>query len=299
MGIIWLMIKLILWTVLGCATFIISAFMLILLMPIRYEVYLEKYDVLNYEIKLKYLPGVRGYFFLQEGMQSNVISIFGKQVYASKNDANKQEDADQIKDKNVVVHVKEKGDCKKEPSKHSLMKAKTHGSNQKIFHKEKSTLVSEDQVQTNKVAKRLSSDGKVKEKEEVNKGLQSVKTSISQMRNAANFIPIVKSVVKLIKSLIRYIGPREWSFELVIGREDPADTGELMAKLIMLYPWYYQHGSIEGNYETAGIWGGFLAQGKFRIGGVLTRIIAFLWYRPVRQWIKHILSQRKEEKHGK
>ena len=98
---------------------------------------------------------------------------------------------------------------------------------------------------------------------------------------------------------MKYILPRKWSYELVIGKEDPADTGELIAKLTMLYPLYYKNGIISGDFEKSGIWGGFLAKGKFSILGILRRIVVFALRPVVRKYIKLILRIRKEEQHGK
>lgn len=278
MGIIWLIIKIILWTLLVSICFIISICMLIVLAPMRYEAYLEKYEELNYEIKFKYLIGISGCFSLQDGIPSRKISFFGKQVYSFK------EEEDQLDKQEVTPNPVATSTIENQCSECKVIKSSFTEEGKIIKKTEVVSSEVEEMINEQPISK-LSKKG--------------VKSLLREVAALPHYIAILKNVFKLIKELITYIGPREWSFELVIGREDPADTGELIAKLIMLYPWYYQHGVIEGNYEASGIWGGFLAEGKFCIAGILKRIIVFLWQRPTRELIKLILRQRKEDNDGR
>lgn len=283
MGIIWLIIKIILWTLLVSICFIISVCMLIVLAPIRYEAYLEKYEELNYEVKFKYLIGIKGYFSLQDGIPSRKISFFGKQVY-SLEEKEKEKDKDKLDKQQAAPNLLATTYTENQCSERKVIKSSlTH----------ETTPIKKTKVISSKLEETVNEQHILKSSK---KGIRSVLREVVAL---PRYVPIVKGVFKLIKELITYIGPREWSFELIIGREDPADTGELIAKLIMLYPWYYQHGVIEGNYEASGIWGGFLAEGKFCVAGILKRIIVFLWHRPTRELIKLILSQRKEDNDGK
>ncbi len=300
MGIIWLIIKIILWTLFAGVSCIIFLCMLVLLAPIRYEAYLEKYDGLNYEVKLRYLMGIRGHFYLQDGIQSGEVKVFGKRVYSSKEEEKGIEEKIDVWEAKTIQSGADNGQerVKDAPDRKATNRQGRDLKKQQVPIR-KSSLIDEHKT----VEQTVTSSSIIREEEENERDFKpdkgGITKSIKEVMAIPQFAEILKSTFKLIKELIIYIGPKEWSFELIIGREDPADTGELMAKLIMLYPWYYQHGVIEGNYEAAGIWGGFLAEGKFCIGGIIRRIIVFLWYRPVRESIKLILSQRKEEKDGK
>lgn len=110
----------------------------------------------------------------------------------------------------------------------------------------------------------------------------------------------IKQVVRYTWYIIKYISPYEWDFEIVIGKENPSDTGELIAALMMFYPLYGNHGIIRGDFEKACLEGGFLVKGKFKIGGILIYILRCILSKSVRKMIYLIYKLRKEEqKNGK
>ena len=66
MSILWLIIKIILVVLLALLILLILGLLIILICPISYEVYLEKYDELIYDIKFTYLGLIRGRFCLEK-----------------------------------------------------------------------------------------------------------------------------------------------------------------------------------------------------------------------------------------
>ncbi len=276
MGIIWLIIKIILWTILICIGLLVAVGVILLLAPIRYEVYLEKYEVLNYEIKVRYLGVVKGDFHLQEGIKHQQIKVFGKRLY--------------FEERNLYEVQVEEGETFQEEASDAYCAQKAKGDEICSEHSiPETTRVAEDIVLEKTVKDYKSPIDKKKLDKRKTFDWRNTLSSISDLYG------VVKGVYRLIKALLLYLKPKEWSFEFIVGREDPADTGELMAKLIMLYPLYYKHGAIKGNYEKAMMSGGFLAEGKFCVGGILKHIIAFLWYKPVRKSLKRILQKGREE----
>jgi hypothetical protein len=71
----------------------------------------------------------------------------------------------------------------------------------------------------------------------------------------------------------------------MIGKEDPADTGELMATLMALFPLYYKYGTIRGNYTTPCLWGEVYLVGKFNVWQLIYPVISYLLQPTVRRFI--------------
>ncbi len=276
MGIIWLIIKIILWTILICMGLLVLASIILLLAPIRYEVYLEKYELLSYEIKVRYLGVVKWDFCLQEGIKYQQVKILGKRLY--------------FEEKNLKEVQVEEGETFQEEASDAYSAQERKESEISSEHLISETTQGVEETVSKRTVKRYQSPtGKKTADERKTFDWRNTLSSITDLYG------VVKGVYHLIKGLLFYLKPKEWSFELIVGREDPADTGDLMAKLIMIYPLYYKHGVIKGNYEKAMVSGGFLATGKFCVGGILKHIIAFLWYKPVRKSLKRILQKGKEE----
>lgn len=295
MGILWLIIKIILWTILICIGLFILLCTILLIAPIRYEVYLEKYEALNYEIKVRYLGGVKVHFYLKESLKCHQIKVFGKRLYFEEEnlDVTKVQEVEEILDPEEEHSLV---DCQHE----QIRDVKINIQDQLLTEKQEqamrcSSLEESAKTSEQDVAKTTQSKVKKKVKEEAEREKQAATDWKQMLRAIPDLYGVIKGICKLVKALFIYIKPKQWSFELVVGKEDPADTGELMAKLIMLYPLYYKHGIIKGDYEKDTICGGFLAEGRFCIGGILKRIIVFLWYKPVRLFIKTILRKGKEE----
>ena len=95
-----------------------------------------------------------------------------------------------------------------------------------------------------------------------------------------NFVDNAKDIIlsgehrpKLFKlsrhlwNMTKIVLPKDWSFEVEFSLKNPASTGILYSKLVMLYPLYYKHGVLTPKFEEdgAGVQGGILLIGKFRI----------------------------------
>nr|WP_302596132.1 hypothetical protein [uncultured Cellulosilyticum sp.] len=304
MSILWLIIKIILVVLLALLILLILGLLIILICPISYEVYLEKYDELIYDIKFTYLGLIRGRFCLEKDYKKHEIKAFGKLLYEGEIEEAEKEQASTRK--HPKAHETNKGP-KDEISKKALqpMKKQAQKSMQektKVKQTRPSHDVNEEEIDTP-----VMEDIQETSEEAVHKVTNETKSfaknldrhQIKELLFEKNFWRLIKEVWYVVKSIIKYILPREWSYEVIIGGQDPAQTGELIAKLTMLYPLYYKHGIVKGDFERNGIWGGFLAKGKFNLFGILKRIVIFLCRPVVREYIRLILRIRKEEKDGK
>lgn len=297
MGILWLIIKTILFVLLGILLLLILLLLIILLAPIRYEVYFEKYDDVEYEAEISYLKWIRGRFVQANGIKNHEVKAFGKVFYKNKGEKIEEES---VKNTN---NQKEKTPIKHEVKNEvSLPKEIKKGNINTVLHHSKS-------IQRNKKVETIKKTEIIKKIDPPAAANDIKDETIGTVKNAGftqikelflnqAFIKVLQQILISSKYLIKYIMPREWSYEIIIGQEDPADTGELIAKLTMLYPLYYRKGIIRGNYEEEGIWGGFLANGKFRVIGIIRIIVRLLLNKIVREYIKKIIEIRKEERNG-
>lgn len=138
---------------------------------------------------------------------------------------------------------------------------------------------------------------KIEDKQKVTKSKTEQFKEISDLLKAAwqdpYRKPFVKSVFKAMIGALKPVFPKVFRFNVTIGQENPADTGELMAKLSVVYPFYAKYGSIQGDYTQAGFWGDVVAKGRFTIYQLIAPILALGFKKEVRGYIKNILQIRK------
>lgn len=108
------------------------------------------------------------------------------------------------------------------------------------------------------------------------------------------FSIFLKKTLTTLRRLLKCFKPYHIDFEFIVGKENPADTGELIAQITLLYPWYYKYGIIEGNYDEEGLWGSFSAKGKFNLISLVNIFIGFIINKEVREYIQLLLKIRKE-----
>ena len=236
----------------------------------HYEAYAEKYDELIYEIRFHYLRGIKGNFHLENESKLHEIRIFGKLLYEDK------------VEKRTELHTE---------SSNNTQKASALEPNPRIQVKE--------EVVSKKVIKSSTAEGV---EEATQKAAETIKdvaddkigeipsSQIKDMLLDPATYHVGKYIIKAFWDILKVIAPKEWDFELVVGTGDPGDTGELIAKLTLLYPLYYNHGIIRGEYEKQCLMGGFLIKGKFRLGQIVIRLIHLGLQKDVRTLIYSILK---------
>lgn len=262
MSILWLIIKWILFILVGILLLLVLVVGLVLVIPIRYEGYFAKYEEMAYEIKIRYLPGVKIDFDLSQGIKRHQVSLFGKKIY----EVNEKQDLDeQKKDQNPKMQDREVMNRKANQEQQAKKQA-----TQNIASENKST------EEKNNLA---SSQKQIEEAESID-------------IKAILWDPLTYKALKqlLIRSwqFVKIIGPREWDFEVVVGAGTPADTGELIAKLTMLYPLYYRHGIIRGDYEKECLMGGFLVKGRFHLIQIIVLLIRAYLDKEIHAFIRTI-----------
>lgn len=256
MAVLWLILKIIGWIILGLLGFLIVGISLLLLAPVHYEIYFEKYEIVIYKINICFLKGIKARFEQEGDTQQQEVRCFWKTWDLTPKESNED--------------LKEEG--QKEERQPPILPQ-----NKKV--------PKENKRQTERSQTSGTSEGrkaKVKKKRS--------KRDISFLWNRMTY-DLIREVIICIKNIIKMLLPNEWSFELVIGKEDPAETGECIAKLILLYPLYYRHGIIRANEKRVGVEGGFLAEGHFRLGSLIRILLVFLLKPSVRAMIKRFFKK--------
>lgn len=264
MSILWLIIKVILFALLGIAILLAVGLAILLLAPIHYEAYAEKYDELMYDIHCHYLRGIKASFFLEDKVKVHKVSVFGKILYENR-----------AKESEVTREASERCSEHKKQVKKEVV-------SEKII---KQPITKDIEHTTKEAAEKVKDETKQKIKEVSDSSIKEV--LLNPLTYHAG-----KCMIRGIWDILKVVTPKEWDFEVVIGTGDPADTGVLIAKLTLLYPIYYSHGIIRGDYEKACLMGGFLIKGKFRLGQIAIRLIRLYLEKDVRTFINLILKQR-------
>lgn len=349
MSILWLILKIIkfiLITLLVVLILVIALITLILVAPIQYEAYASRYNEVEYDIKIRYLIGIKALFKQENDKKNHMIKVFGKTIYKNKvveeegsqegetpdldNDADEQAPSENAlydigeSEDNVVDSAPEQESV--ENGTHDATKQEensiseqeetvTHNTTKqeaiKETHKEDKSNIKEfveDDGQDLEVVKEVNPELKQEAKESIKEAAEEIKEETVETIEKMPFpwlkrflldkttYKSINLIVKYTWYILKYMAPFEWSYEVVVGRDNPADTGALIAYLMTLYPAYANHGIIRGDFEKACLEGGFLARGKFKIGGILIYVLRCVLSQPVRTMIRLVLKLRKEEK---
>lgn len=263
MSIVFFILKALLWFVFGCILTLVVVVAGILVLPIDYCFYGEKYEEICYKLD------VRLFYIIQ--------CLYKKEH---------QQDSLHIKICGITLPRKRQVKPSAPQTKTSQTKSKQHPTQQPKPPKPAS--IQPPKAPVHATAKTQ------KETQKHTSSLEPIKELwTSPYRPGA-----LRAAKRLLKRLYRHLKPHTLRFGVCIGKDDPAKTGEWIASLTMFYPLYYQYGWIEGNYEEEGLWGEGIIEGRLRLGKVLISFLAFIIDKNVRALIKKIVEVRKEEKHG-
>lgn len=295
MNILWLIIKVILFVLLGVAGMLIIGLAILLLAPVRYEAYVEKYDELIYDMNICYLRGIKGIFYLENGVKNHKVTVFRKVLYQDK--VIDKEDGCHPSQTKTSNHVQEKKHKAEQTTQSSRVPSgKLQSDYEELLYDKKQ---SDQETSSKKIIKTpLTEDIEHIIEENTQELGEQATQKIKEMPylgiKEILLNPLTYRAIKLIIigiwNIFKEIAPKEWDFEVVIGMGDPGDTGELIAKLTMLYPIYYQHGIIRGDYEHECFMGGALVRGKFRLGQILMHLVKLYLQKDVRAFIHLILK---------
>lgn len=299
MSVVWLILKILLWIIGILLAMLMLAILLILVLPIDYLVEFEKYEELSLYSKVKvfYILSIIYHFKDQEN--DFEIKILGKTL--NKKPA-KTKQVKQVEKpiKSDLDQDKEKIDKETTTPSPKAVGTERHEAKVDRVDKDSSEIKQKKYIE----AKPIKKEKPIKEQDETEEK-ESKSGNVRDLWHDAKILwenkyrkPFIRRAKRLFISWWRALKPRTLQFNLTVGTGDPADTGELLAKASLLYPFYAKYGFIQGDFEEKGIWGVAMASGRLRLYGFIKPALVFLIDKSVRSYIKIILNIRKEEKNG-
>lgn len=152
---------------------------------------------------------------------------------------------------------------------------------------------SQKQAKERKKGKKEKKVKKEKHKKEKSKNI------LKQVKNFHYKKELLEDTMIWIKKILEEIKPSKLYVDLEIGKDDPADTGKLIAKLSILYPFFHSIINIKGNYEKECFYAILETSGDITLGKFAYDFIQYIRTESVRQMIKFIKENRREKKDGR
>lgn len=287
MGVLWLILKVLLGIVGILLAILILGILLILFLPIDYLVEGEKYKEITVYGKVRVFYILNIIYKLRGEENSVDLRLLGRRI---NKDSTPAEEVEKVvkEPATEIAKVGEKIEAEtteaissKQGAEKSLAKKKT--------------------VRSEKPPKE-SLENSLDEQEEM-KSSHTKSNKLRELWNDAETLwknkyrrQFIRSTKRLLISLWRAIRPQRLQFDIIVGTGDPADTGELLAKASLLYPFYARYGIIQGEFEEKGIWGEIKTSGRLRLYQIIKPFLVFVIDKSVRNYIKIILNLRKEDK---
>lgn len=304
MTILWLILKIILWILVGLVSIFCLLLLGILFLPIIYEMEGEKWDTLRGKVKLNIFHILKINCDLSTpddieiklfGFKLNFNPFTNEEEEESLKE-NRQSPVPLARDKGTSQKVQQK--VQKEDNKASSKinkqsdraSKKSHKTNEQITSKIRKTTDSNKPAKLNK-GQKASTD----------KSKASFKEIIEELKNLWDLEerkPFFRACKKLLISWWRALKPYYLYFEVIFGLEDPSETGLWLAKLMAFYPFYAPYGQVIGNFQEQVLQGYIKIKGKTRLIKFLYPTLVFIAHKEVRIIIKNLMNFGKDDKDG-
>ncbi len=119
--------------------------------------------------------------------------------------------------------------------------------------------------------------------------IKSASDTIEYYREVIEGEPFQRSFALCKDELIRIfksLKPQKFQAQLVVGMDDPATTGEILAIWGMLYPWIGGHVDVAGDFERKRLEGQALVKGRIRFFTFLRVAVKIYFNRDIRKLYK-------------
>lgn len=102
----------------------------------------------------------------------------------------------------------------------------------------------------------------------------------------------ITKLLSRITKLLKHILPKKLKGWVHFGMSDPASTGQLLARLAMLYPMYSDGLTLEPDFENKIIEGKLAASGRIRLGYIVWLVLTVILDKNIRQQYKLLKAER-------
>lgn len=119
--------------------------------------------------------------------------------------------------------------------------------------------------------------------------IKSASDTIEYYREVIEGEPFQRSLALCKDELLRIfksLKPQKFQAKLVVGMDDPATTGEILAIWGMLYPWIGGHVDVAGDFERKRLEGQALVKGRIRFFTFLRVAVKIYFNRDIRKLYK-------------
>lgn len=301
MSLLWLILKIILWILLVIIGVIGLLIVLILTLPIDYCAEFEKINEIVFKTKVRIFYIATMQFGYTEENSDFIIKVFGRQI----NKRTKHIEQEEIKQEaEKKVEKETKKEVKRERKQEVKQEVKPEISNtfeeKKVNNKEFSRVDVTSRKPDKKTEKTSKKQVPIREEsiKDQSNNFRELWANIKMLWQDEYRKGFTRGTKRLIVDLFSELKPDSIYFNLLIGRENPADTGELLALITMLYPLYARYGVIQADFEEEGIWGEVKARGRLRLYRLIKPFVVFGLNKSVRNYVKIILNIRKDDSNG-
>ncbi|MGL4345476.1 MAG: hypothetical protein ACRCTE_09780 [Cellulosilyticaceae bacterium] len=285
MSVVIFILKVLLMILLGLLGVIVTLILMVLILPIAYEAEGSYEEELWIRGKVKVFYILKVLFEMKGDRADTVITLFGKEILKQKEEDFPQEVLEPVGEDKVL-----------QPEVVATPNQRANTQQVELLSAKMPEHTSEEPKPKKSKAKKSKPITKTKKK--IGQSIKEGHEMVKELWTDEHRKPFFRAIRKLLGQLWRAIRPSRCRFSLRVGKENPDETGQLLAGLAFLFPFYSKYGTIIGDFQNAGIWGEAFLKGKFTIFRLLKPVITFVLNRSVRAYIHFILNQRKEEKHG-
>ncbi|ONI44392.1 hypothetical protein AN641_07470 [Candidatus Epulonipiscioides gigas] len=304
--------------VIGSILLILLAILsLILFLPNRYDIYIEKWEKFFLKVHFLLLNFIKINFEIVDKETLLEVFIFTKKVYPFKRKVkinNKTSQKTKTETSSKRTQNKALKNTKQKPDLSSVIKPiKATYEFDKLEEKEGEEFVFDEEFEKNidfslleefqvifnydltkEFEEEFDANFKIVFDEKIEQEQQKFdfKQIVSIIKNSEYRNKAVNKLFYTIKRMIKTIAPKKFQFDLEIGTNSPATTGQIIGLCSIFYPYYIQYGTINGNFESNAILGEIFIAGKFNIATILKILIDLLLYKPCRIFVKEILDSK-------
>lgn len=299
MSVVFLILKIIGYTLLSIVATLIFLVLVVLFVPIRYRLnasYNKKTDFKN-----DFVAKAKGSFLLHA---LTVVYEFGKtkpleiKLFGIK--LSKKADNKDRSDKANKSGKKNKAEKKKSPEKLSEASMESGFSKKEIpldFDDNEDAISSQSSLDNQNEVSDLTDDSfetaldetkadKTKEKSNTKSSFYDKLKAYIEILKSDLFKKTYKKVRKKIVRALVIVLPRNWHIDAIVGFDDPALTGKILAITGMLYPIISKHISVKGDFENEQINIACSLKGHFTLAIVLFTFLKLYFNKNIKKLIK-------------
>jgi len=292
LGILWIVLKIIMWVLIGLIGLIIILVNLLLWVPIRYKIKGGKCVGIKGKGQVSFLlKFIRGNFWYQEKKLYYVVKVLFFTVVK------------EIQVEEVTMPEKEVPEVVVEvtmPEKEvpEVVEEAVVEEDKKLFEEKRTTFSSNQEEEVEKQVEKLKKKKnrkskekkkKIKKKKDTNEVLvvEQIKKWYTFFRREEN-AGLVKFLLGRIKKIIGSVLPRKFEGKFNFGSEDPAATGSFLAITSLFYPRYKDHVTLTADFEGARIEGYGQVEGRIILGIIVYHGVRVFMDRRIRRLIKEV-----------